>query len=165
LPAEKAGGPTKSLSPWALELLKRYGYPGNVRELINAIGRGYCMVQGNVIDVEHLPAKMRQARGEDQLRPQEEGRVREIYQAISAGNGTFEDLLKIPFKSRRLPREVVLQVIRFALTDTRGRYREALGLLGTKEKDYYTTMSFLKRRGCCADFRPFRRTDTSPQDM
>ena len=91
--------------------------------------------------------------------------IKKIYQAIRAGNGTFEDLLKTPFKSRRLPREVVLHVIRFALIDTRGRYRKALGLLGIKEKNYYTTMSFLKRHGCCADFRPFRRTDSSPQDM
>jgi len=154
--AQKAEGPAKSFSPRALELLKRYNYPGNVRELINAVGSGYYTAQGNVIDVEHLTAEIRQARVAELLGAPDEARASEIYRTIRAGKGTFEDLVRTPFKSRGVAREVVLGIVRLALEETRGRYREALGLLGVSESDYHGTMTFLNRHGCCVDYRPFR---------
>jgi len=162
--AQKTGGPAKSFSPRALELLKRYSYPGNVRELINIVGSGYYTAQGSVIDLEHLPAEIRQARVAELLGLQDDARAREIYQAIRAGNGTFEELVKTPFKGRGLAREVVLGVLRHALAATRGRYKEALKLLGVRESDYQSTMTFLERHGCCADFRPFRQARFLPRD-
>jgi transcriptional regulator with GAF, ATPase, and Fis domain/tetratricopeptide (TPR) repeat protein len=154
--AEKAGAPTKSFSPQALDLLKRYSYPGNVRELINAVGRGFYTSQGPVIEVEHLPPEMRQPSGAGESSALIEGRAREIYISIRAGRGTFEDLVRAPFKGRKLSPEVVAGVVCLALADTRGRYRDALALLGVGEADYHITMSFLKRHGCCPDFRRFR---------
>jgi DNA-binding NtrC family response regulator len=164
LETAKAGGPGKSFSPRALELLRRYSYPGNVRELINAVGRGYYTAPECVIDVEHLPAEMRQARAEMPPGSSEEARVREIYQIIRAGKGTFDDLVRTPFKTRKLGQEVVLGIIRHALADTRGRYREALELLGVPESNYHNTMAFLKRHACCADFRSFRKAESRPRN-
>jgi len=120
--------------------------------------------QGSVIDLEHLPAEIRKARVAELLGSQDDARAREIYEAIQAGNGTFEELVKTPFKSRGLAREVVLGILSHALAETRGRYKEALKLLGVRESDYHSTMTFLERHGCCADFRPFRRARPLPRD-
>jgi DNA-binding NtrC family response regulator len=154
--AQKSSKAMKSFSPRALELLKRYRYPGNVRELINATVSGYYAAPGNVIEVEHLPGEIRRERVAEPQALQVEVHSSQIYKSIRAGKGSFDDMLRTPFKNRKLAREVVLGVIQQALRETQGRYREALGLLGVPEKDYYSTMSFLKRHGCCADFRPFR---------
>jgi len=43
------------ISPQALEILRQYDFPGNVRELENIIERGVALAQGEVIEVEHLP--------------------------------------------------------------------------------------------------------------
>lgn len=46
------------LSPAAERLLDAHSWPGNVRELQNVIKHGIALVDGPVIDVEHLPAEI-----------------------------------------------------------------------------------------------------------
>lgn len=47
------------ISPAALDLLKVYDFPGNIRELENIIERGVAISTGPVIDVTHLPEDLR----------------------------------------------------------------------------------------------------------
>jgi DNA-binding NtrC family response regulator len=42
-------------SPEALDLMKRYAWPGNLRELENSIERAVVLASGRQIDVSHLP--------------------------------------------------------------------------------------------------------------
>ena len=76
------------------------------------------------------------------------------------GKGTFEELVKKPFLKHRLGTSAVRQVIHLALTETGGRYRDALRLLKVPEQRYYVLMVFLKRHGCCLDFRRYRKNST-----
>ncbi|MCA9263050.1 MAG: sigma-54-dependent Fis family transcriptional regulator, partial [Planctomycetales bacterium] len=46
------------LSPQALSCLLAYDWPGNIRELRNAVQRACLLCRGDVIMPEHLPAKM-----------------------------------------------------------------------------------------------------------
>src|SRR6056300_407146 len=50
-----------SVSPAVFECLKAYTWPGNVRELQNAIERLVVLSHGDVVELEHLPAKFRTA--------------------------------------------------------------------------------------------------------
>lgn len=50
-----------SLSKQALDVLAQYAWPGNVRELSNVVERLVIMFPEQVIDVEHLPAKLLEA--------------------------------------------------------------------------------------------------------
>ena len=50
--------PVKRLSPDAMQMLESSSWPGNVRELENLTQRLALMVDGEVIDVEHLPQKL-----------------------------------------------------------------------------------------------------------
>ena len=46
------------ISPKALQLLKKYNYPGNIRELSHVIERAILFCDEEVIDVNHLPSEI-----------------------------------------------------------------------------------------------------------
>ena len=52
---EMQGKKLDGISKEALEILKLYSYPGNVRELENIIERGVALAKGNLLDVTELP--------------------------------------------------------------------------------------------------------------
>ncbi|MFW6332555.1 MAG: sigma-54-dependent transcriptional regulator [Thermodesulfobacteriota bacterium] len=56
----------KGFSSNALEMIVRYPFPGNVRELSNAVERAVTFAGGGWIREEHLPARIRQHAGEAQ---------------------------------------------------------------------------------------------------
>jgi len=47
------------LSPAALDCIVRYPYPGNVRELENALERAVVLSRGNLVEQEDLPPSIR----------------------------------------------------------------------------------------------------------
>lgn len=53
--ARKHKRPIKRVSPEALRLLKKYDWPGNVRQLENVIERAVLLQEGDMITAEHLP--------------------------------------------------------------------------------------------------------------
>jgi len=53
--------PLKVLSAAASDTLLRYDWPGNIRELRNAIERAFLFCADRTVDVVHLPAEIRQA--------------------------------------------------------------------------------------------------------
>jgi DNA-binding NtrC family response regulator len=53
------GGPRKRISPEALELLVRHPYPGNVRELRNALERACALGRSAAIGPDDLPKEFR----------------------------------------------------------------------------------------------------------
>jgi DNA-binding NtrC family response regulator len=54
--------PVKGFSSQTLEVLARYPYPGNVRELKNIIEYAAIMCPGERLEIEHLPDDLRHAR-------------------------------------------------------------------------------------------------------
>jgi len=54
----KRGKAIHGISPQALQLLRRYDFPGNIRELENAIEHAFVLCTGDTIEVCHLPPKM-----------------------------------------------------------------------------------------------------------
>jgi DNA-binding NtrC family response regulator/pSer/pThr/pTyr-binding forkhead associated (FHA) protein len=59
--ARELGTATPTLSREARQCLERYVWPGNVRELRNAIERAVVLKQGDVIQLEDLPARLQDA--------------------------------------------------------------------------------------------------------
>lgn len=51
------------ISPAVMEVLQRYDYPGNVRELENIIARGCAVSSGDSIELAHLPEGLREQGG------------------------------------------------------------------------------------------------------
>jgi DNA-binding NtrC family response regulator len=59
------GMPTKQISPQAMEALLNYSWPGNIRELENAIERASVTSHNGVINVENLPPDLLTPRKSD----------------------------------------------------------------------------------------------------
>jgi len=57
--SRESGKPTLRLSDEALQVLRNYRWPGNVREIENVIQRLVVMTEGDLIDVPDLPSLMR----------------------------------------------------------------------------------------------------------
>lgn len=55
----KMGLNIENMTPAALELLKEYSWPGNIRELRNVIERAMIFCDEATIDVNHLPAEVK----------------------------------------------------------------------------------------------------------
>ena len=59
-----------------LAALQQYDWPGNIRELKNAIDYGVCMAEGTAIHLENLPAYIQKAvKGDTDVIPREEQRT------------------------------------------------------------------------------------------
>ena len=59
----------------AMDILKKYPWPGNVRELKNVIERAVSLIDGNEIDVEHLPSEIIILQSDIRQMPDETGRL------------------------------------------------------------------------------------------
>ncbi len=57
--ALRRGIPVPAVSPAAMEALRRASYPGNVRQLRNALEHALVLSRGGAIRPEHLPAELR----------------------------------------------------------------------------------------------------------
>jgi len=57
--AAESGGQASGVSPAAWEALRTYHWPGNIRELRNAIERALALCGGKEIRLEHLPEAVR----------------------------------------------------------------------------------------------------------
>jgi DNA-binding NtrC family response regulator len=55
--AGRMGKPVPSISPEAWDLLRNYDWPGNARELANAVERALIVSQSGSIEIEDLPLK------------------------------------------------------------------------------------------------------------
>ncbi|HBZ00864.1 MAG TPA: hypothetical protein DEO84_06025 [candidate division Zixibacteria bacterium] len=53
--------PEKYISESAMEVLKAYSWPGNIRQLENLLERTVMLVRGDVIEIDDLPEEVRQA--------------------------------------------------------------------------------------------------------
>ncbi len=54
-----------TIAPEALAAMQRYAWPGNIRELQNAVCFAFVKARGRTIDVGHLPKEIRQTIGTD----------------------------------------------------------------------------------------------------
>lgn len=150
-------GKVKAFSHQALTFLSAFPFPGNVRELRNIVQSSYYNCPGNLIEMGHLPSEIQSEAAEQPLGGHEVT-GRQIFDRIREGKGTFDLLVKEPFLERTFGRNTVRQVLRLALRETGGRYRDAFRLLKIPSAQYASMMIFLKRHFCYLDFRPFRQS-------
>ncbi|MCD8138459.1 MAG: hypothetical protein LUE17_01545 [Planctomycetaceae bacterium] len=82
----------------ALAAMERYDWPGNLRELENAVERAVLLAQGDVVGLAELPRSMSATRTSERLRPRAplagvvpvaESEERLIREAVAAFNGNI----------------------------------------------------------------------------
>jgi two-component system, NtrC family, response regulator AtoC len=116
--AGKHGRPARRLSAEALELLRHYDFPGNVRELANTIERAVIIADGEEVTANDLPAAIRAA-----------ARA----QARRASRPTLA--------------EVEAEYIREVLAAARGNKSEAARVLGISRKNLYEKLAKYRGEG------------------
>jgi PAS domain S-box-containing protein len=83
----KKGKNILGASPQAMEVLMKYDFPGNVRELENTIEYGYALCHGRILEYEHLPIELQDAYQQFDERPialKEEHPIRRMFDEESA---------------------------------------------------------------------------------
>ncbi|WP_312173184.1 sigma-54-dependent transcriptional regulator [Stutzerimonas kunmingensis] len=118
--AARSGRPVRGIAPAALAQLRRYPFPGNVRELQNAIERAVTFCHGRSIELEHLPSRIAEYRDD---------------KARSAGAELLTQLSDGPL----LPtlEELELRYIEHVLKLVDGNKRRAAALLGIGRRTLY----------------------------
>ncbi|MBL8742907.1 MAG: sigma-54-dependent Fis family transcriptional regulator [Myxococcales bacterium] len=95
----KMGRSEPQLSADARVAMLRYSWPGNVRELRNVIERALVLAAGDVIELSHLPAKLRQESAGPSSRPPQASSPdlevappssRDSYSSLSPASGMFD---------------------------------------------------------------------------
>ncbi len=112
--AETMGTPARAFSREAMDLLVRYDFPGNVRELENVVQRAMVLARGEVIGRDDLPPALRLASGEEAAREE----------AGAPGDGT------LPGRVAALERGLIAE----ALAAEDGNQTRAAARLGISER-------------------------------
>ena len=114
---------SKKLTPRALEVMRRFNWPGNVRQLENICRRVMIMAPSREIDLEDLPAELTVASDAATNHEHDwEIALKQWAEARARSSST-------PILVEAMPR-FEITMIQVALTATRGRRQEAAKLLG-----------------------------------
>jgi transcriptional regulator with PAS, ATPase and Fis domain len=135
----------------------KYRWPGNVRELLNVVEQLVWLSPSGVVEVEHLPAAMRN--GPALMAPLDERRRQvadDLYEAVVKQGKPFWDYVYPMFLSRDITRQDLRDLVRRGLKESRGRYKDLLTLFGMTSRDYRRFMNFLAAHECGVSFREFR---------
>jgi two-component system NtrC family response regulator len=79
---QKRSGAPCEIEPDAMELLQRYDWPGNVRQLLNVLNQTIALHECEKLRAEHLPAQLRQKTLQTKLPGQSHPEPSSVEQAI-----------------------------------------------------------------------------------
>ena len=152
-----------NFSEASLEILTRYPWPGNIRELRNVVERVVSRAMTDVIEPEHLPKEVLAAAaargnptGDDGDIDPHTDRVNRILERLLVHHEPFWTSAYAAFMSRDISRDDMRAMIRAGLEQTHGSYRTLLGLFNMAPSDYKRFLGFLKQHDCQLPFQRFR---------
>lgn len=95
----KYGRQVKDLSDLAMQSMKGYSWPGNIRELENVIERGVILTKGRLIDVPHLFPGIEDASDAEGFHVDDDGHVEAdlsstIWQQLSSSGLSLDEIEK-----------------------------------------------------------------------
>ena len=129
--AEREGLPPKGIETEALERLKRYRWPGNVREIENLARRLAALYPHEVITAAAIEAELSQpAAAVPEQSAADEGLMAAVERHLARYFGEFGGGLPPPGLYHRILREVEHPLLSAALAATRGNQIRAADLLG-----------------------------------
>src|SRR5947209_6689752 len=130
--AEREGLPPKQLDQAALDRLRRYRWPGNVREVENLARRLSALYPQEMITAAVLDAELSQppAAPADAAPDTEDALAASIERNLARYFATFDSALPRPGLYHRILREVEYPLLSAALAATRGNQIRAADLLG-----------------------------------
>ncbi|PKR90350.1 nitrogen regulation protein NR(I) [Pleomorphomonas diazotrophica] len=130
--AEKEGLPSKQIEAAAVERLKRYRWPGNIRELENLVRRLAALYPQDTITVNLIEAELATPTVTlvEEETPTDEDLSESVERFLAKYFAEFGDNLPPPGLYHRILKEVEYPLIGAALAATRGNQIKAAELLG-----------------------------------
>ena len=153
-----------SFSDDAIDLLCAYDWPGNVRQLRNAVERIVLKSNGGRIDVGDLPHDLRGVATSNvtALGPSI-GIDREVLGQMLEQGESFWSAVYGPFMSRDLPRAQLKAIVSGGLERVGWNYRLLVPLFNMPDADYKRFVAFLKKHHCHIAVPQPRRAHTEPR--
>ena len=139
----------KHFSPGVVNQLSTHTFPGNVRELQNAVERSFFSARGTIIGEVQLESRT------DEIASTNE--VHAWFKELAEGRKDFWAAVHNRYKRRDISREKVIALVDLGLRSARGSYKTMAAMFHLKQKDYRRFMDFLRRNECLLDFRPYRK--------
>ncbi len=141
----------------ALQLMERYRWPGNIRELQNAVEQATSLSRKSTIQAEDLPLSV-QAASDHIVAVRERRRQAsdDLFDALVHDEYSFWEHIYPLFLGRNLTRHDLRSLVRRGLTVTSGSYRQLLKLFGIPARDYKRFLNFLATHNCSVDVRSIR---------
>jgi len=101
----RLGREVQGVSPAAVDVLRRYAWPGNIRELENLMERVVLLLEGDIVRPDDLPPELVVSR-----RPGEEGGQRKAPSDDLPGEGeSLKDIVRV--HTEELERDIILRAL------------------------------------------------------
>ena len=149
----------RAIAADATNVLARYDWPGNVRQLVNVIERMAITGRDPIATIDDLPAEVR-VNGAVGFRPKHERRrtvADDLYKRLTEEHESFWSCVYTLYMDREITRGTLREVIRTGLEETRGNYRIVARLFNLEARDYKRFLNFLRKHDCQLPFKEFRR--------
>jgi DNA-binding NtrC family response regulator len=157
-------GIAKRMSAAALDLLRGYQWPGNIRQLISVATIGYAMADGDVIEPNDFAPELSKPQHPGGDAPGQVPAVGSVHRAaiqapaagsttetgsdlfdhVSQNGGDFWEHVYQPFMERDLNRDQVRSMIKTGLAQSGGNYRRLVDALRLMPGEYQRFMDFLR---------------------
>jgi len=134
----------KTLHPETLSLFASHEWPGNIRELQNAIQAGWCLSTSDTIEPQHVQPMLETDKGTDPERVEESCIENTCYTDMVEGGDTFWTSVRKRFMSRELNRGQVQSIVSRGLDQSGGSYKKLLSIFNIESGDYTKFMDFLR---------------------
>ena len=160
------------LSTDAMDVLRSYRWPGNIRELKNVIERIVLTKPGRAISAADLPRDVtnpgrgHSGWGNERAAGAARSNTAEGLVASMLVHGeSFWSVVHPMFMSRDLTRDVLRRIIYLGLEDTNGSYRLLVSRFNMPAQDYGRFLGFLRKHGCHLPFHQFRGRSARSEAM
>jgi transcriptional regulator with PAS, ATPase and Fis domain len=148
----------RAISPQATQVLTDYSWPGNVRQLQNALEKLVVTGRREVIDLDDLPLEFRTPQDLG-LRPRRERRrtvVDELFKKLIEERQSFWSAVYPLYMNREITRSNVRDLVHKGLEEARGNYKIVLRLFNIDAGDYKRFLNFLRKHDCHLPFKEYR---------
>jgi transcriptional regulator with PAS, ATPase and Fis domain len=159
IPGPGYGTLVRSISPQAVQVLTEYSWPGNVRQLQNALEKLVVTGRREVIELEDLPLEFRTSPTAG-VRPRRERRrtiVDDLFKKLIEERQSFWAAVYPLYMNREITRGNVRDLVHKGLEEARGNYKIVLRLFNIDAGDYKRFLNFLRKHDCHLPFKEYRQ--------
>jgi transcriptional regulator with PAS, ATPase and Fis domain len=157
--AHGPGTVVRSISQAAVQTLTEYSWPGNVRQLQNALEKLVVTGRREVIELDDLPLEFRTSPTTG-IRPRRERRrtvVDDLFKKLIEERQSFWSAVYPLYMNREITRGNVRDLVHKGLEEARGNYKIVLRLFNIDAGDYKRFLNFLRKHDCHLPFKEYRQ--------